>query len=339
MSGSGWLAVWQMGAAGDCACPRRYACPRPGKHPVWVRETSRGFEHGALSAVATREEAVEIAGSAAGVGRWRLAVVPGDGLLVVDIDGDRAWRSFVRYLSGEIGNGELLGVAKTPRGWHVYLGCAAGGWDAGSMTAWLRAWLGGSLRGLEIRCGTRAYVVCPGGSGDDLDGRRWVSPGEFAAAVDRDWVELPVVGVVSSWAAPWRVEDGAVVGKKTLGAWQQEHVGSGGGGSAVDLVGLLAGGCGTAMARLEAALVRLAGAADGTRNNMLNAVAFYQGAEAWWAAEQEGVSGSRQEIVDGLARAYWGEKPWDRGGRATIESGLKSGWERLAKAASGGVVA
>lgn len=272
---AGWLLVWALGAAGECACPRRYGCPRPGKHPWAVRSGGDdviGFPHGALSAVDTLAAA-----SGMLCGGNRLAVVPGDQIVVLDLDGDRAWRTFVRYMAGEIPGNQFLGAARTPRGWHVYVGMAAGGWDAGSCAAWLKNWLGPGMGGVEIRCGSRSYVVWPSG----LDGRRWVSGEEFAARVARAFVAIPAYGVVSAWGPPWLQTDEATPSGMALAAWQASKVGAGGGGGRYDN-GIKVADLEwqTASARLTAACKRLAGITEGNRNNALNIAAFFQGAEA-----------------------------------------------------------
>lgn len=330
---AGFLLVWAIGPLGDCACPRRYNCVRPGKHPFTSGgkgEEAQGFPHGALSAVSTRAEAEAFRNP-----RNRLAVVPGGGLLCLDLDSDRAWRTFVRWCADEIPGDQFLGAVKTPRGYHVWVLCEAGGWEMGSAVQWMKHWLATrpDLGGIELRVGSRSYALW----GEGLDGRRFLSAEEFGQRLAASsLVAPPAGGAIAEWGPPWLAGEERVVFGKPLGEWQGSHVSSDQAFSPLEISAL--GDWDLALARLEKACARLAAAPDGTKNNTLNAVAFYQGAEALWAAQQAG--NGEQAMVDVtklLGAAYWAEKPWDKGGKATIASGLTSGLKRISKQITGAV--
>lgn len=293
----GWLAVWQLGAAGECACPRWWRCDHPGKHPA------PPSEHGVLSAVSDPGQ-IELSG------RTRLGAVPGDRLLVIDLDSDAAWRVFVRYVSGCV---VPIAVAKTPRGWHVYVEMSTGGWEPGAVNHWLRQWLGKRAGGLlEVRIGSRGYVVWPGSGG-----RSWVDLGEFAAKCVRSFVDVPAYGVAAAWGPPWDAGDDTVIEGKPLAVWQT--------GKSVPWSAPVAGevlGAETAAERLDLACQRLVVVSPGGRNNRLNLAAFWQGADAVAAGLGEGEVAAALMAAGSLAGLGTGEI------RATVLSGLRGGRKR-----------
>ena len=143
--GARWLRVWGLDPLGECCCllggrhwrpvdnsgmavgePGR--CARPGKHPWWVERDGQvvGFRHGALEAVAWERAAGRDAlfGQGHGAGT-RLAVVPGGRVMVLDLDSPRAMATFCRLAVWTWD--WLLGAAKTPRGYHVWLRTALDG--------------------------------------------------------------------------------------------------------------------------------------------------------------------------------------------------------------------
>jgi hypothetical protein len=303
-----------------------------------------GFAHGAADAIGLAELL-----DMGRTGNRRAAVCLGD-VVVADIDSAQAMRSWARIWP-TVPDGRVLGVARTPRGWHVWLDLP--GWSQGAlnraMTAWLDDWHGTdaakiSLRGylLDLRTGPNRYVVWPGDWPDGSVGgdRRWVGLEELRDAVDRAGRGLrravwPVEddGVVVDGAvgrgdgallrvAPWNQPVG-----EDLTRWIAAHEG---GWSAADVAewGALLSGDRSAVADAAAAeldrwCARLAGMGPETgRNNLLNAAGFGPGARAV-------VSGAmtREDVVGRLeAAAVACGCP---GMRATIASGLNSGVRSL----------
>ncbi len=127
-------------------------------------------------------------------------------------------------------------------------------------------------------------------------GRYWVDVGVFGARVAGDWQPLGMGGVAGSWGPPWRVTESQVL-------------------------------------RLDLACARLAKTPLGNTNNVLNQVAFYQGAAVVWACGEE----AQPEVEQRLLQAYWPENYGGGGGKATVASGLRSGLKRLQHAATGAV--
>ena len=238
----------------------------------------------------------------------------------------------------------LLGAAKTPRGYHVWLRTALDGWTGKSALTWLRLWLAAQDRGvvgrdggIDIRAGDRSYLVWPGGSGEP--GRRWMSTAEWSARVaaasagwqwDVEWT------AVEQWGPPWLA--GAAVGpavavpaqdreQMVRGVQAAEYAGRGdkasGAGDEDRLEVVRNMGPEWAAERLTLALATLAEMAPGTgRNNRLNQIAYYQGATAVWVG-----AGSFDQVADELVAG--GERAGTHGVRATVRSGLGAGLGRL----------
>lgn len=321
---AGWLLVWDLDPLGDCCCPRRASCPRPGKHPWWRTARSvngvdtgveEGFRHGALSALGTRAEIPAEWLRAAGN---RLAAVPGDSLLVLDLDSDRAWRTFVRVIGDHVSS-EFLGASRSPRGWHIWLAMAADGWTQSSARRWMNGWLGDNWGGVDIRTGSGSFLVWPGGMHGD---RFWVPAAEFAERVAADWQDFSALGLRvgnPAWGPPWRATGTRVTEHQKR--WSVDAAREN------PLEGLEGMEPEDAWARLDRACVRVAEAVQGTRNNCLNVAAFYQGAAVCW------LDGSAQaEVTRRLMDAYrvpgWNGN--DSAGLATIASGLRAGAARMA---------
>jgi hypothetical protein len=208
LGGKRFLAVWQVDVLGECCCPagsRRGgggadalsgggawgitgACRTAGKHPWWVRVDGQdvGFPHGTADAVGL-EELLALPG---GWGTRRAGVCLGD-VVVIDIDSPRALRAWVR-LADTVPADMFMGVARTPRGWHVWLDLP--GWTQASLNRAMALWLGDwhgtdpgkvGVRGwlLDLRTGPGRYVVWPGPEFGWLSDRGWARPGEYRAAM------------------------------------------------------------------------------------------------------------------------------------------------------------
>jgi hypothetical protein len=353
-----WLKVWGLDALGECMCligSRRYRgvdnygavggagrCARPGKHPwhIEVDGEPRGFRHGALQAVDrdTTAGAQALAESGAGT---RLAAVPGDRVIVLDLDGPRAFATFVRLAPFTWDC--MIGACRTPRGYHVWLKTAVDGWSSRAAKTWLAMWLAGQrgigadgLGGLDVRSGDRSYVVWPGDSGER--GRRWLSQGEWAAVVARAWAG-PAWDLTwtepGQWGPPWLAGAGvgphAAMDEKDLMRTVRMTQASGGRGAgkssaddAEDRIEIItAMGQDWAGERLALALERFAQMDAGAgRNNRLNQICFYQGATAVWLG-----CGGFEEIKGRLVDA--GKAVGTHGVEATVRSGLGAGLARL----------
>jgi hypothetical protein len=351
-----WLKVWGLDALGECMCligSRRWRavdnyaavggagrCARPGKHPWWIEVDGEpvGFRHGTLQAVDAGTTAGREALAAGGAGT-RLAAVPGDRVMVLDLDGDRALATFVRLAAWTWDS--LIGAARTPRGYHVWLRMATDGWSSRAVKVWLSVWLAGQpgigadgLGGLDVRSGDRAYVVWPEASGER--NRRWMPTAEWAQIVDRAWAG-PAWDLTwtepDQWGPPWLA--GAGLGPHA--GLDQGHLmntirmtqanggkGKGGADDADDRLEVISAlGQGWAGERLDLALERFAEMAPGAgRNNRLNQIAYYQGATVVWLGGM-----SFDEVSDRLVAA--GQVVGTHGVAATVRSGLGAGMMRL----------
>lgn len=335
--GERFLLVWNIDPLGECCCPqgsRRWSvagrdgsveatvggpgkCGSPGKHPwsPWVEGKRGGFAHGASDAVD-----LETLRGYPRARVYRPAVTLAD-VVVVDIDSERALRDFARIrrcIPGRL----VAGVAKTPRGWHVYLRVA--GWNQKALNLWLDNWLDDwhptderkvSRRGLvlDFRTGARRYVVLPDGGA-----RRWAGRGEFLDAVRWAGAGIPPWRMVTEGEgrqAPWNLEMtpalSAHIGRYEAGAAADGFGGDGwADGPGLDL--------GALEAQLEMWCGRLAGMEpESGRNNALNRIAFFDGA----ACIRAGMA--RGEVEEKLrAAAAACDCP---GAEGTIRSGLDSG--------------
>lgn len=328
-----WLLLWSLTPAGECACPegtyrrseRGHAVggPRscgsaPGKHP-WTP----GFPRGAADA-ASREEVISRHGEPGMARRWGVTL---QDVLLLDIDSPRAMRSFCR-LAHTLPSDKLLGLAATPRGWHVYLDCP--GWTQRAVNTWMRAWLqdwhgtdeakiGWQGYLLDVRTGAHRYAVWPGECPTD-PARRWASAAEFKDAMVWTRWRLREDLLASPEGAPWNTEMTPEV-KAKIKALEDTAV------PAVRGRPVSSGPIGksSTMADLERWCAKLAGMErDSGRNNMLNQIAFYQGAAAIRAGHDPV---SVQRMLLEAARACGCP-----GAEATLASGLRSGAGQFAKA-------
>lgn len=338
LAGERWFLVWNRDPLGECCCWRGTvradgvagagSCSRPGKHP-WVTRVDGepyGFVHGAADAL-SYEMVMDRFGPSGGA---RQLAVTLDGLLVVDLDGERPVRDFAR-LAQTVPREKILGVSTSPRGFHVWLDVP--GWDQKALNKWLSQWLGkhggwdatdgrkAGRRGfvIDVRTGVNRYVVWPGD--DALGQRRWLGIGEFGAVLGRSLTGMPAWRLVGrdtelAGQAPWAVD--------TADEWLAGWIASNGGGSAdaMDLAGWQLDGSDTelerAWAELERWLSRLEGMVAGEgRNNRLNQIAYFSGAKAVAAGHQLEVVRARLVEV--------GEAVGTHGVTATVDSGLRSG--------------
>jgi hypothetical protein len=220
LSHTRWLYCWGTDPLdGHCLCPRgsshRTPYPgvsigqsldcgqSPGKHPHPT------FPHGAKDAVPYDELISEFSSPG---GQRRMAMCLND-VIVIDIDSEQALQSFYR-IRKHVPMDRVMGVARTPRGWHVFLHCPE--WTQvalnKAMTSWLamEPWDGTDKskvgrRGilLDVRTGDRRYVIWPGQGARD---RRWVALGEFTAALQFAGRGMPSWRMVTHGEqAPWNL--------------------------------------------------------------------------------------------------------------------------------------
>ena len=282
-----YFAVWNV-FDGMCTCPNGVGrrpgerddvwvqvvgnCTSPGKHPfvLYGESGSLGFPSGHKDAVAWDRWA-QVEGAVVALG-GRLAVAVPDDFWVLDVDSQDAWRGLVRlFKSGALSFDDVRAVARTRRGWHVWIKMALRGWR----TSTAGQTLGLSLRsvrgpeGLEVKSGG-GYVVAPEGRE-----RRWIGVHEFASAIAAD------ASVTYGWGSAsrvprveWRLVEGVA---PEPGPLPEEQV----------LVGrevwdsaMVAQAGATARLELEARAARLTMVREGGRNNALNACAWFAGRQA-----------------------------------------------------------
>lgn len=333
LGGPRWFLVWNRDVLGECCCWRGSvrvdgvagagSCARPGKHP-WITRVdgqSYGFVHGAADAL----DYGMVADRYGPAGGARQLAVVLDGLLVVDLDGERPVRDFARLASTVPGE-KILGVSTSPRGYHVWLDVP--GWDQKALNKWLSQWLGkhggwdatdgrkAGRRGyvIDVRTGVNRYVIWPGD--DALGQRRWIGVGEFGGVLGRALTGMPSWRILGpgDGRAPWAVD--------TEDEWLASWIAANGGGSDIDLSGWALDGSDTEMeaawAEMERWLARLESMAAGEgRNNRLNQIAYYSGAKAVAA-------GHSLEVVRARLCAV-GDAVGTHGVAATVDSGLRSG--------------
>ena len=336
-----WLLTWKVDVLGDCCCllgKRRGGgkgvCARPGKHP-WKRVVdgeSDGFTHGALDAVDTIADLVKwrTAGN-------RLSAVPGKSVMVVDLDSRQALMTWARIEGGGwVPDENRLGVAKSPRGYHVWLRMDSGDWTQAAALEWMRLWLKGhwttgGLRGLDLRCGERSYVVWPEEDGG-MDGRWWLSDGKWAEVLGS--VVVPGTEIPEKehdWGPPWlidRYDDDQGLEPEYLRVLRdtaysaQAH--------ADDRIEVIRGlGLEWAALRMEQSLEKFRAMAPGSgRNNRLNQIAFFQGSALitlgadWQMVETKLVDAAKLTGTHGIV--------------ATVKSGLRAGVRMYDKAKAAG---
>lgn len=331
--------LWSVSPTGECCCPRGssrrqergfYALGTtthcggsgPGKHP-WS-DGQRGYVHGALDADESPEAAIAKWGPLGGARRW--AVTLGN-VMVIDLDGPQAVLSFAR-LCHHVPDDKILGVAKTPRGWHVYLDCP--GWNQRALNQKMKAWLGDwhgtdrtkiSRSGLllDIRTGPTRYVVWPEDSGQPQ--RRWARADEIRTAlIWRRHGMRPSLIVPDGSKAPWNlpvtpeltaeIEQAATYAPRPDGITETGHV---------------RGGMTYATQELTRWCGKLAQMPpDSGRNSMLNKIAYFAGTRAIKAGM------SREEVVGKLRRAALRSGLSSGEIDVTINSGLSSGLAAVA---------
>lgn len=328
-----WFYLWSIGALNECLCARgsfhrttdhdvavggSADCGSgSGKHPftVWKDGEVTGFRHGAADALPYQELIATYGESG---GRRRLAMCLND-VIMIDIDSERALLSFYRF-ARHVPLDKIIGIARTPRGWHIYLHCPE--WTQKAATIATREWLGDwdgvdakkvSRRGLliDIRTGPNRYTVWPGKESRD---RRWVPFTEFRDQMMFAGRGMPRDRMVQDGSlAPWnrvmnddlreRIKQAGTDNKATRPALKLD-------GSAADMA--------LAWREFErwASMLDKMGPESG-RNNALNTTAYHSGADAIAAGHSEERVRARL-----LAAATRNGTP---GAEATITSGLTSG--------------
>lgn len=327
LSAARWFYVWGVGLQGECLCPRGsthladdhggaysrfHDCSSaPGKHPWHVFKDGRvqGFRHGVTDAVPYPQLLSEYGPPG---GSRRLAMSLQD-VLLLDIDSPEALQSFYR-IRKHVPVSKMLGLAKTPRGWHIYLACP--GWTQKAITIYMRNWLGSNLwhpvdarkisrRGmvLDVRTGPNRYTVWP----ESLD-RHWATAAEFRAVLDFAGNGMPRSRMVEDGAlAPWNLE----MTPELRGSISRA------GEDSTPRV-RPTGGLAETWNELDRWCRVLEGKEpESGRNNTLNHVAYFQGADAIVAGHPEQLVRDRLMIA-----AAASETP---GAAATITSGLTSG--------------
>lgn len=337
LSQSRFFYLWNLDPAfGTCLCLRgswhaagahgeSFAgpgrCGNPGKHPWHIsREGAvRGFRHGVRDAL-PYAQLLEQHGAP---GAQRRLAASLSGVMMIDIDSERALQSFYRISAHVPKDDRLLGVAKTPRGWHVLLACDPA-WTQRAVTQQMRSWISDyqpvdasklSLQGylLDIRTGDGRYNVWP--SGGQHSGRRWASGAEFRAALAFAGLGMP------TW---WMQQDG------TQAPWNLEMT--------PDLRDQISRSGADTSARSGTALTfdgseedrvlawvelnrwsKLIGnmTPDSGRNNTLNQTAYFAGADA--VAAGHAAATVRAHLLEAARRSH------TPGANATIASGLTSG--------------
>lgn len=319
-----FLLSWRLDLIGECCCPlgsRRWteggvavgsagACARPGKHPWWTEDDEgdvRGYRHGALEA-GSLAEALAMRNS-----RNRLAAVPGPGVIVVDLDSDRAFRTYVRLWEAGSG-GDVVAVAQTVRGWHLWMIPAVGEWSQIAGLAWMKESLGKDMGGLDIRTGERSYVLWP-----ELD-RRWVPAEEWQGRLVQAARGFPLSGKLGLGPVWLAGDPGAA--DVNLEHKLLMHCRGLAGSAAPDPRELTQGDVVLAAERLTLACKKLLEMPAGAgRNNRLNQIAFYDGALAVWAGMDYG------KVLGQLMGA--GAEAGTHGVGATVKSGLGAGMRAL----------
>jgi hypothetical protein len=206
-----WLMVWTVDQLGECSCVKGSwhrtpiagvsiggpgECESIGKHPA----TPRGARDALSRADAVAKYKLN--------GRRRWAYTLQD-LILIDIDSEQALQSFYR-IAAHLPEDKIIGVAKTPRGWHLLLDVP--GWNQRALNAHMRQWLGDwhgtdkskvGRRGilLDVRTGAARYAVWP-----ETRDRRWVTLAEFTAALQFAGRGMPSWRMVADGSrAPWNL--------------------------------------------------------------------------------------------------------------------------------------
>lgn len=321
-----WLYCWALDPLGHCLCSRgsfhrkdehgnayggALDCDRsPGKHP------HSAFPHGVKDSL-TYQQLLECHNGPGG--SRRLAMCLQD-VVMLDIDSEQALQSFYR-IKAHVPKDKLLGIGRTPRGFHVLLHCP--GWTQKAVNAAMKDWLGRGMwdgvdaqkisrRGmiLDVRTSGSKYLIWPGPGARD---RHWASAAEFRSALNFAGRGMPHSRMIQNGdQAPWNLEMTPELQDKIarLGA------------DRVDRPAVVrSGDIGPALRELER-WCRMLEQMDpeSGRNNRLNNIAFYAGADAIAAGVPE--DKVRARLLQAAARSN------TPGAAATISSGLTSGADR-----------
>lgn len=309
-----------VGGAADCG-------QGPGKHP-WhiIRDgQSRGYQHGCLDADSSQQAAVDRWGRIGGNRRWGVTLKD---TVVLDLDGPESVLAFYR-IARHVPLERWIGLARTPRGWHIYLDCP--GWNQRALNAQMKKWLVDwhgtdpariTRRGLllDARTGGNRYVVWP-----SVD-RRWAMPRELQEQTLWAARGMPSSRMVSDGAqAPWNLPMTPELIKKIERVGRepetlpQSFVNGGAAGSG-------SGSTRFAQQELNRWCGKLRGMPpDSGRNNLLNQIAYYAGARAVQAGIPKDV------VYEQLRSAGQRSGMEDREISATIASGLGSGLDKFMK--------
>lgn len=327
LSDARWFYVWGVGLHGECLCPRasthltdehggtfsRFSdcSSAPGKHPWYTRRNDEdyGFRHGVLDALPYQELLTKY-GPAGGSRRLALSLKD---IVMIDIDSSQALQSFYR-IRKHVPSSKMLGLAKTPRGYHIYLDVP--GWSQKALTLYMRRWMGPNLwhpvsiqkisrRGLvlDVRTGANRYTVWP----ESMD-RHWVSAVEFRSALEFAGNKMPASRMVEDGSlAPWNLE----LTPELLSSIARV------GEDPVPQV-RVRGGLAETWNELDRWCKVLEGKEpESGRNNMLNQVAYYQGADAVAAGHDYDLV--RERLTSAAAASN------TPGASATITSGMTAG--------------
>lgn len=326
LSAARWFYVWGIGLQGECLCPRGathleeqgaaysrfHDCSSaPGKHPwhVWNNGEPFGFKHGVSDAV-PYGDLQDLYGPPGGSKRLAMSL---QDVVLLDIDSVEAMQSFYR-IRRHVPSNKMLGLAKTPRGWHIYL--TVPGWSQKAISVYMRNWLGSNLwhptdprkisrRGmvLDVRTGPNRYTVWP-----ETRDRHWASAVEFRSALEFAGNGMPRSRMVEDGSlAPWNLE---------LTPDLQGSIARAGEDSTPQV--RASGGLAETWNELERWCAKLEQMEpESGRNNTLNHVAYFQGADAIAAGHSEQLVRSR--LVNAAAASG------TPGASATITSGLTSG--------------
>jgi hypothetical protein len=242
-------------------------------------------------------------------------------VIMLDIDSLQALQSFYRIAKHVPRDERLLGIAKTPRGFHLYLHVP--GWTQKAVTLSMRAWLGTGMwdamdtskisrRGLilDVRTGAHRYTVFPGPESRD---RRWVPPKEFVAQLKFAGQGMPAARMVQDGSqAPWNLEMNDDLRDRIAraGADKVSRPKLALDGSEADQRLAL-----QELRRWSDLIAKMG--PDTGRNNSLNRTAYHSGADAIAAGVPE--DRVRQILLDAAQSSH------TPGAEATINSGLTSG--------------
>ena len=326
--------LWGVSPNGECSCPlgstRRQVrsgqstvitqdCggTGAGKHP-WM-DGDRGYVHGVENADASQDEAIAKWGPVNGSRRWGVTL---SDTIVLDLDSPVAELAFTR-LAKHLPLEKIMGVARTPRGWHIYVD--APGWNQRALNVYMKRWLEDwhgtdankiTRRGLllDVRTGANRYVVWPEGSGEA--NRRWASAGEVRDMVSyRRYGMRPSRLISDGAAAPWNLPMTSELAAEIerIGSYTPRPDG-------ITPSGKVQGGMDYAAKELTRWCGKLAAMRpDSGRNNMLNQIAFYAGTRAIAAGMPE------NKVRGALEKAALTCGMRESEIAATISSGLSSG--------------